>query len=415
MVACTRLALAQGIAANKAVDGTLMTRMPFGIGCACVALALASCASAPKRTLSKILPSYVALPNGRDPFKPDQYPPSLAATDAAGGEGVIRFYEQKMGRPLNILELSGGGQNGAFGAGVLKGWRESGTRPSFDLVTGVSTGALLATHAFLGTPEDDAVLEEIFTGVTQKDIYQKVGMLSVLFGASSLLDSDPLGKLIDRYVTPDVITRMAKAHDEHRRLWVATTNLDYNQTWVWNMTLIAKLGGKDVLETYRKVVRASASFPIAFQPVEIDGHLFADGATRINLLVVDKSGRGRPKPPLYGPGNVYVIHNGRSKDKPEAVSADVEDLAGAAIGVMMASSMNFVMLHAYLATTVQGYHFHTLAIPDDVDVGSNALAFDPQQMRAGFDAGYALGKQEHPWKSAPPHTQDFPDWMFDVR
>ena len=142
------------------------------------ALLLAGCASTPERVLSQKAPAYATLPNGYDPLNPDRLSPVYVA--AAGGEAnVIRQLERKRGRALNILSLSGGGQNGAFGAGLLTGWRESGQRPEFDIVGGVSTGALLATHALLGTPADDAQLEEMYTQITKKDVHNERGIFSL--------------------------------------------------------------------------------------------------------------------------------------------------------------------------------------------------------------------------------------------
>jgi len=133
----------------------------FVVGCA---------SSPPERTLSKVAASYAALPNGNDPLHPDQPSPLYASIVANPGDNVVRFLERKRGHALNVLSISGGGQNGAFGAGFLKGWRESGRRPEFDVVGGVSTGALLATHALLGTEADDAKLEEMYTQVTKDDV-----------------------------------------------------------------------------------------------------------------------------------------------------------------------------------------------------------------------------------------------------
>ncbi|MFG0319940.1 MAG: patatin-like phospholipase family protein, partial [Planctomycetota bacterium JB042] len=134
---------------------------------------LSACASTPERQLSEAPAQYAMLPNGRDPLNPDRPAPAYEA--AAGGheKNVARRIEALKGRPLNVLSISGGGQNGAFGAGFLVGWRESGRRPEFDAVVGVSTGALMATHALLGTPEDDAVLEQIYTQVSSADIYEE--------------------------------------------------------------------------------------------------------------------------------------------------------------------------------------------------------------------------------------------------
>src|SRR3954471_11082213 len=131
-------------------------RIVFAL-CAVASLLVAGCGSAPHRALSQQPASYAMLPNGNDPLNPGKVSPLYAAA-APGNTNAIREFERKRGHALNVLSLSGGGQNGAFGAGLLTGWRESGRRPEFDMVGGVSTGALLATHALLGTPADDAVL-----------------------------------------------------------------------------------------------------------------------------------------------------------------------------------------------------------------------------------------------------------------
>jgi hypothetical protein len=144
-------------------------------------LTLAGCASTPPmRTLSTKEPAYASLPNGHNPMNPDQVSSMYVATASGADENVAREMERKRGHALNILSLSGGGQNGAFGAGFLIGWRESGRRPEFDMVSGVSTGALLATHALLGTPADDAILEQMYTQVTDKDIYQGRSIFGIL-------------------------------------------------------------------------------------------------------------------------------------------------------------------------------------------------------------------------------------------
>ena len=265
-------------------------------------LALSGCTSGTPRALSTKGTPYAALVNGKDPINPDRFVIKQGAVYASE-EDLFRYYEKERGHALNILLHSGGGQN-AFGAGMLAGWRKAGTRPEFDMVTGVSTGALLATHAFLGTPADDRVLEKIFTEVKAGNIYTERSIFSILGGASSLLETDPLKELIARYVTQEVLDRVAAEHAKGRRLWVGATNLDYAQTWAWNLSLIAAEGGPGALELYRKVLRASSAFPIMFPPVKINGHLFADGAVRANILPVGLSGEHPPGPPLFGPGAV---------------------------------------------------------------------------------------------------------------
>jgi hypothetical protein len=376
-----------------------------------VALLLAGCASAPEREISRDVPPYATLANGHDPLNPDQLSPLFDRASTGVEQGVIAFYERKRGHPLQVLTISGGGQNGAFGAGFLKGWRESGTRPEFDIVTGVSTGALLATHAFLGTSADDAVLEEIYTQTTKDDIYRSRGIFSLVLGANSLLDTAPLQALIAKHLTAETLERVAAAYDDNRRLWVGTTNLDYDQSWVWNMTLIAKNGD---LELFRKVLLASASFPIVFPPVEINGHLFGDGAARSNIVVTGLAGRKRPGPPLYGPGNIYLLENGRLRRPPIAMRDDIKSIAGEGIEALMNSSMEYVLLRAFVSARSHGYHFNLVEIPAGVDIGKNALAFDPKQMRAAFDAGLALGNQPDPWKHAPPNLGGTSTWVMEM-
>ena len=378
-----------------------------------ITLYLAGCATAPERDLSTARPPYVALVDGSDPMNPNQF---ISRGDAvySADEDFFRYYESVRGHALNILQLSGGGQNGAFGAGFLKGWSESGTRPEFDMVTGVSTGALLATHAFLGTPADDAVLEELFTTVTADDIFVRGGVIGAIGGSPSLLDTAPLAIMIEKHITEEVLARVAAAYDEGRRLVVGTTNLDYGQTWSWNMGLIAKQGGPEALERYRRVLLASSAFPIMFPPVEIDGHLFADGAVRANILVLGLSGRDVPGPPLYGPGTVYVIQNGRLDVPPEPVPKSLVALAGRTIGEMMASSTQGHLIRSYFAAIVHGYEFRTVEVPGGVNIGQNPLAFNQQQMRNGFDAGYRLAKEPEPWSEEPPDLGDLPEWILEV-
>ena len=372
---------------------------------------IAGCASAPpERTLSQVPASYAALPNGNDPLHPDQLSPMFASMVADRDNNLVRSLERKSGRSLNLLSLSGGGQNGAFGAGFLNGWRESGRRPEFDIVGGVSTGALLATHALLGTEADDAMLEEMYTQITKDDIYERRRLMSILSGTDALRDTAPLQALIAKYINAQTLARVAAAHDDGRLLFVGTTNVDYGQTWVWNMSLIAKAGK---LELYRKVLLASASFPVVFPPVEIDGHLFVDGAARSNVVVAGMGGTERPDPPVHGPGNLYLINNGRDNKPPDALRRALGPVAATTISVMMDQSMQTALIRSYFGAKVLGYNFNLVAIPDDVDVGHDPLAFDPQQMRTAFDAGRQMAKQEQPWLSAPENLGDIPAWAVE--
>ena len=164
------------------LEQSRQTPVLFSLTMALVAIFMTGCAGEGKRPLSAVSVPYAALPNGHDPLDPSRPVNLHTETSEEAEAGVIPHFERKRGHALNILEISGGGQYGAFGAGFLKGWRESGTRPEFDIVTGVSAGALMATHAFLGTPADDELLADIFTRVGKDDIYHPKLLLGVLFG-----------------------------------------------------------------------------------------------------------------------------------------------------------------------------------------------------------------------------------------
>jgi predicted acylesterase/phospholipase RssA len=228
----------------------------------------------------------------------------------------------------------------------------------------------------------------MYTQITKKDVYKERGILGLLGGADSLSDTEPLRMLIAKHITAETLRRVADAYADNRIILIGTTNVDYGQTWVWNLSAIAKDGN---LELYRKVLLASASFPIVFPPVEIDGHLFIDGAARSNLVILGIGGSERPPPPLYGAGNLYLIDNGVLDSPPEALRRALGDVAATTVSVMMDQSMLAALTRAYFGAKFLGYNFRLAAIPDSVNVGKDPLAFDPKMMRAAFDAGRALG------------------------
>ena len=170
--------------------------------------------------------------------------------------------------PANYLAISGGGENGAFGAGLLTGWTEAGTRPEFKLVTGVSTGALTAPYAFLG-PAYDKQLNYAYTTITGKDVFKKRGLLAP-FLDDALADYAPLQRMVAKYVTADMLKAIAAEHAKGRMLLIGTTDLDALRPVIWNIGKIAENGGPQALELVRKIIVASAAIPAAFPPMMID-------------------------------------------------------------------------------------------------------------------------------------------------
>ena len=242
-------------------------------------------------------------------------------------QSAIESFEQekaanhgKLEPVVHVLALSGGGAEGAFGAGILCGWTQSGTRPRFKLVTGISTGALMAPFAFLG-PSYDARLKEAYTTISDRDIFQAHSPVAILLWLvnlrelPSLADSRPLAQLVAKIVDAQVLQEIAQEHLKGRRLLMGTTQLDAQRLVIWNMGAIAASGHPQALELFRKIMVASASIPAMFPPqyfaVEAGGEEFqemhVDGGARVQVMLYEAaisliSFGGPPAPPaVYYP------------------------------------------------------------------------------------------------------------------
>jgi uncharacterized membrane protein len=366
-----------------------------------------------ERKLSTIVPSYASLPNGRDPRNPAQY---SEIGKRFLSKGIIPTLEELHKRQLNILEVSGGGAKGAFGAGVLIGWTESGTRPKFDVVTGISAGALLSTFAFLGEPEDDAVIADLFTGIKKSDVAPKMGgVLRFAFGDNSFMDNNPLIEKLRQLITEKTIARVAAEAHKGRLLAVGLFNLDYRQLWVFDLTALAAAGGPHALETYRKVLQAAVSPPLVFPPVEIHGSLFADGGTRDRLLAVglqDAEGSSSVSHP--GNGTFFVIFNDKQDSEVRAVAPDVKGLVASVVTTMLSANMEDTLLRAYALAQAHRYQFKLMKIPDNVRFGSDAFDFDPDMMKALFEKGRDLGRNPSSWVAAPSPGQNASPWLINM-
>ena len=154
---------------------------------------------------------------------------------------------------------------GAFGAGLLIGWTKAGTRPEFNMVTGVSTGALSAPFAFLGSDYDEQ-LKAIYTTISTKDVVAERGFTDIIFN-DAMADTEPLRNLLAKFITADVVEAIGEEHKKGRRLFVGTVNIDAGRSVIWNLGAIANSDRPDKIELLHKVLRASASIPVAFPPV----------------------------------------------------------------------------------------------------------------------------------------------------
>jgi hypothetical protein len=314
----------------------------------------------------------------------------------------------------SALALSGGGANGAFGAGFLCGWTQAGTRPKFKLVTGISTGALIAPSAFLGS-EYDEELKKVYTTITTKNIFDARNMISLLW-AESFAETGPLEELIERHVDQAVIDAIATEHAHGRRLYIGTTNLDAQRFVVWNMGAIANSGHPDALELFRKVMLASASIPGAFPPVYFDveaadkryDEMHVDGGTTtgvffhgftLDLPAARKEAFG-DKAPKPG-GAIYIIRNGKIAPDPQQIRRHFTKIIKRALSTLTKSQGWGDLYRVYIVTKRDQVDFNYVGIPDDY-VPAGKEMFDPKEMNRLFDLGFEMAKPGYKWHKVPP-------------
>lgn len=314
---------------------------------------------------------------------------------------------------LNTLALSGGGSFGAFSAGVLNGWTATGTRPVFDIVTGTSTGALIAPMAFLG-PCQDARIRELYTNVSSDDIYRKYPKPAVLWSESAA-SSEPLKRLIAANMDYRMLAAVAAAHCQGRRLYIGTTNLDTGRLVIWDLGAIAASGRPGSLELFRKVVLASSSVPGFFPPVAIEicvngrryTELHADGGTtsqvflRGSMLNLDPAEIRAGRKPLAD-SRVYIIIAGKSFPDAKHVKPRVVSIAAGALGALTSAQTRNDVVRIFTLSLLTGMEFRMASIPQDFPVGENSMDFDTHIMRRLYNKGYQMARCGQAWRKSPP-------------
>lgn len=315
------------------------------------------------------------------------------------------------GRPLvEILALSGGGGDGAFGAGLLTGWTERGDRPEFEVVTGVSAGAIIAPFAFLG-PRYDPALREIWTQYQTSQIVT-AQILPGLLGGASLADAGPLEALVAKYVDRELLKAVAREYHRGRLLLVGTTNLDAQRPVVWNMGEIAASNHPDSIELFRKVILASAAIPGALPPVDIpvvaDGkhydELHVDGGTTREVFVSPFNVPFRTYDALYAKPpirRIYVIKNGKATPEQEVVEAKTLKIVARSIFTLIKNQNLGEIYRIWRMAKDAGADFNFIAVPPDFDHKAKEF-FDPVYQTQLFDVGRKLGRSRIPWLKRPP-------------
>ena len=360
----------------------------------------------PEYTLKASIPG---IPDAR--FWGDEWP--TFAAERFETFTVADFHREFDGvyeKPHNYLAISGGGANGAFGAGLLVGWSATGERPEFSMVTGVSTGALTAPFAFLGSDYDDE-MKEVYTNTTTHDIATKRSVLDAAFG-DSVTDTAPLQKLIAKYIDAEMIDAIAREHKRGRRLFIGTVNLDAARSVIWNIGAIAASDYPQKAELIRELLRASAAIPVAFPPVfisvEAEGkqydEMHVDGGTGSQVFVYPAAADWRhitEKLKVQGKPQVYVIRNSFLDPDYQGMKRNVLPIASRTIDSLIRTQGVGDLYQIYALCRRDGNDFNLAYIPSDF-TEEPTEGFDPVYMKKLLNRGYQMALDGYPWETAPP-------------
>jgi hypothetical protein len=312
--------------------------------------------------------------------------------------------------PADMLAISGGGDDGAFGAGLLVGWTATGKRPEFKAVTGISTGALIAPFAFLG-PKYDPVLEEVYTQISQKDVFKKRALLKGVF-SDGMADTTPLYRMIQKHVDAALLQAIAAEYAKGRLLLIGTTNLDTSEPVIWNMTAIAASRDPRALVLFRRVLLASAAIPGAFPPVmidvEVDGkhyqEMHVDGGAMRQVFAYPPSvnlGKLAAEIGATRERHLYVIRNASMDTDFSEVKRRTLPIATRAVSTLIQSQGIGDLYRIYAAAKRDGVDFNLAYIPSSFQA-PHTEQFDTAYMQALFKVGRDEAAAGYPWQKVPP-------------
>jgi hypothetical protein len=331
------------------------------------------------------------------------YAPRLAESPPENGKPIV-----------NLLAISSGGDDGAFAAGLLVGWTRTGRRPRFEVVTGVSAGALIAPFAFLG-PAYDRQLIAMWTRYGTRDLIINKP-LAALFGGNALADTGPLADLIAQYIDQRLLDTIAAEYHKGRILLIGTTNLDAQRPVVWNMTQIAASRHPASVTLFRQVLLASTSIPGIFPPVhiqveaggELREEMHVDGGTTQKVFIAPMQLRLHMLDPLYSAPpqyRIFVINNTRLAPEWDPAENESRAIAERSIRTLSKSQGAGDLIRLYVFAKRDGAEFYLASIPAGFPAKSKE-PFDRQYMRALFDLGFVQARAGYRWLPAPPELTE---------
>jgi len=311
-------------------------------------------------------------------------------------------------RPVNVLCLSAGGKYSAFGAGLLCGWTEAGTRPEFDVVTGSSSGAVLATFAFLG-PKYDGEIRRLACETRDRDLFCYRPTWETL-RSGALASPAPLRRQIAAGVTDAAVAELREAHARGRRLYVATLNIRTKRVTVWDLGGIAAGGRPDAADLVRKVLLAACSIPGMTPPVEfevtVNGRTYTEhhadgGAVTQSFARLGQRPGGPPR--AWPPGsNVYCVAAGKLYSDPAPCGGWLPARVGSAVSATLYALYRAEMMKTYALCLAGGATFNLTAIPQDYPLPAGSMKATADDTRGLFDLGYRSAVGGIPWRHLPP-------------
>lgn len=338
-------------------------------------------------------------------------PEGIAAMVNDLREAQQRLGAQNLKGTGSYLSISGGGDNGAFGAGLLNGWTQRGDRPEFALVTGVSTGALIAPFAYLG-PQYDDVLKYVYTQVTPDMIFKRRGLLAAVF-EDSIGDTSPLYALISQYINEDFLKQVAHEYRvKGRWLLVGTTNVDAGVPVVWNMGKIAAVGTPEALELFKRVMLASASIPGAFPPAMFDvvlngesyHEMHVDGGASMQVFLYPSAAAQKAKEDKVARRKnlqAYIIRNSRLDNGWQQTERKTMSIVGRAISQLIQAQGIGDIYRIYQTTQQDHVGFNLAFIGPDFNAPHHE-EFDTEYMRTLYKYAYDRALNGYPWSHEPP-------------